>query len=297
MSGIDIVLRLTVAIVPPLLLLVITYLIDWKEREPLSLLFFLTLLGIGSFFVAFLWEMGAFAIINHFFKKCIFVRMIKAFLVIGLGEELVKFLCLRIGSWRHSAFDYRFDGIVYAVYVSLGFAMTENVFYVMNRGYHTALYRSISSIPLHASCGVIMGIFYGYAKGCFYAGNTKGKKKNMNTAIILSTIVHGFYDFSMVAESLIMGIIWMVFTLILFFIVLNRLMKYCALDHKIAVCDSVQGTNFGEVVQDVYDASESPTTQLMFKKQRYDSYGQTSELNGYMSDKDLTRIKRNLEED
>ncbi len=296
MSGIDIALKMTVAIVPPLLLLVITYLIDWKEREPLSLLCKLCLLGVGSYFIAYLWEMVAHQLFRFLLLDGIVARVIKAFLVIGVGEELFKFIGLQIGSWRSKDFDYRFDGIVYAVYVSLGFGMTENVFYVLHNGYHTALYRSISSVPLHASCGVIMGIFYGYAKGCAYFGNRKGRDKNVRMAMVIPMVVHGFYDFSMLTKSLVMGIIWIVFTIVLFCVVLSRLMKYSALDHKIAVTPDGQTTEHGDIAEDNIDLSMSPSTRLMVEKQRYESYGQTAELTAQMREKYIKDSTRKMED-
>lgn len=291
MSGIDVALKLTVAIVPPVLLLVITYLIDWKEKEPLSLLLKLCILGVGSYFVAFMWETAAHRVFHFLLDDVFWVRIVKAFLVIGVGEELFKFIGLQIGSWRSKDFDHRFDGIVYAVYVSLGFGMTENIFYVLKNGYHTALYRSISSIPLHASCGVIMGIFYGYAKGCAYFENRKGTDKNVRMAMIIPMIIHGFYDFSMLTKSLVMGIIWIVFTIVLFCIVVSRLMKYSALDHKIAITEEASMAEIEE-----QDIMLNPFTKQMIEKQRYESYGQTKELTIQMRDDCIKECTRKMEE-
>lgn len=274
----DIVLRLIVAIVPPLLLLIFTYVVDWKEREPIALLASLCLLGVVAFVAAYLWESLFYIILQYFRARDIVVRIIKAFLVVALGEEFFKFIFLKAGSWRNQSFNYRFDGIVYAVYVSLGFAVMENIIYVMNYGVRTALYRSVTSIPLHACCGVIMGIFYGYARGCLNAGNCKGKAKNFRLALLVPAIVHGFYDFSMQDNSRIMGCVWLAFTLLLFLIVVKQMMTYSVWDHPIKeLSDYV--TVYGEVEMRVRpDIDMSPSTKLMKERQRYDSYGQTQEI-------------------
>ena len=44
-------------------------------------------------------------------------------------------------AWRDPNFNYRFDGIVYAVFVSLGFAAFENISYVVGYGLTTAVAR------------------------------------------------------------------------------------------------------------------------------------------------------------
>ena len=56
-----------------------------------------------------------------------------AFLVVAVVEEGTKFWMLKRRTWNHPAFNYRFDGIVYAVFVSLGFAAYENTTYVLWR--------------------------------------------------------------------------------------------------------------------------------------------------------------------
>ena len=76
---------------------------------------------------------------------------------VGLIEEGSKFFFLYRFTWKDKAFNYRFDGIVYAVFVSLGFAALENVFYVFNYGTGVALQRALLTIPGHMSFAVYMG--------------------------------------------------------------------------------------------------------------------------------------------
>ena len=58
-----------------------------------------------------------------------------AFIVAGLTEEGMKYLAFLLFFWKSSNFNERFDGIVYAVYISLGFAGIENILYVFSGGY------------------------------------------------------------------------------------------------------------------------------------------------------------------
>ena len=66
---------------------------------------------------------------------------------------------------KKKEFDEPMDGIVYATCISLGFATAENLLYVYHEfgdeSLSTALIRSLTAIPLHASCGIIMGFYFG----------------------------------------------------------------------------------------------------------------------------------------
>ena len=84
----------------------------------------------------------------------------------GLTEEVLKFLVLYFYIMPKSAFNEPMDAIVYGVVVSLGFATFENISYVYLGGLETnsfslAIMRAISAIPMHATCGIIMGYFFG----------------------------------------------------------------------------------------------------------------------------------------
>ena len=87
-----------------------------------------------------------------------------AFLVVAVVEEGCKFFFLYRRTWHDPNFNFRFDAIVYAVFVSLGFAAFENVKYVFSYGLSVALPRAILAVPGHMGFAVFMGIFYGRAK-------------------------------------------------------------------------------------------------------------------------------------
>ena len=48
-------------------------------------------------------------------------------------------------------FNEQFDGIVYAGMVSMGFAATENIRYVLEGGYQTAVLKTFTAAPAHAT--------------------------------------------------------------------------------------------------------------------------------------------------
>ncbi len=62
---------------------------------------------------------------NH---TSIIQQFIKAFFVVALTEEFSKYIIVRYYAQKNTAFNEPFDGIMYAVMVSMGFAATENIF-------------------------------------------------------------------------------------------------------------------------------------------------------------------------
>ena len=78
------------------------------------------------------------------------------FILVGLVEEGSKWIILKSFTWKNKEFNYIYDAIVYAVFVSLGFAALENIIYVLNGGITTAITRTIFSIPGHTFFGVFM---------------------------------------------------------------------------------------------------------------------------------------------
>ena len=92
--------------------------------------------------------------------------------------------------WKNVEFNEKFDGIVYATFVSLGFAAVENILYVIDNGVSTGIMRAITAVPAHAIFGICMGYFFGMAK--FYP---KKRKTYLYLAFLLPFFLHGFYDF------------------------------------------------------------------------------------------------------
>lgn len=79
-------------------------------------------------------------------------------------EEFFKWLILILLIYHHVEFDDPYDGVLYGVAVSLGFATIENIMYIMSYGVHTAFLRAILPVSSHALLGVLMGYYLGKAK-------------------------------------------------------------------------------------------------------------------------------------
>ena len=111
----------------------------------------------------------------------------------GFTEETLKFLVLYFYIRPKSAFNEPMDAIVYGVIVSLGFATFENISYVYSGNlevdsFSLAIMRAVSAIPMHATCGIIMGYFFG-----LYAFTHS--KQFLIKSIIFPIGIHATYNF------------------------------------------------------------------------------------------------------
>ncbi len=114
-----------------------------------------------------------------------------AFLAASFAEELSKFIVLYLMVWKLKDFNQHFDGIVYAVFVSLGFALIENVLYIIEGGLGVAGVRAVLAVPGHGFFGVIMGYYLSLAR----FGLGQSRKKYLAKALCYPILFHGFYNF------------------------------------------------------------------------------------------------------
>jgi RsiW-degrading membrane proteinase PrsW (M82 family) len=146
-----------------------------------------------------------------------------AFMVAALCEEAFKFAALYLLIWKNKAFNEKFDGIVYATFISLGFAAVENVLYIMDSGVTTGFTRAFTAVPAHALFGVSMGFFFGLAK--FYP---KKRTSYLYFSFLLPFILHGVYDFILMVEInllLLLFVPFIIFMWITGFKKMNKLNK------------------------------------------------------------------------
>lgn len=204
------------AALPGFLIMFYVYKMDKIEKEPRKLLWKLFFLGALAIIPAILFEMlGDYLLFGDAFANSLeygtWSVVIEYFLVVGLFEELFKFIGLKLGSWKNKAFNYSFDGIVYAVVTGMGFAVFENIMYVVQNGIENAIVRALISVPGHGAFAVCMGVFYSEAKKCEKHGDKKGKKANLVRALIYPLLMHGFFDTCLSLESNIALIIFFVY--------------------------------------------------------------------------------------
>lgn len=204
------------AVLPALFLLVMIYKADKKEKEPLSLIVLLVLLGIVAALAAIGVEKIGIMILNllPIHSKNAY-NFLLYFIIIAPAEECLKQLMLQKGSWKHSAFNCLFDGIVYGVSVSLGFALFENLLYTFRYGIFTAISRSLTAIPAHASYGVFMGLWYGLSKQAYNQNQKRSYAVYHQLTWLMPILIHGLYDFCLVQTGGF-SMCFLVFILLLF---------------------------------------------------------------------------------
>ena len=189
------VIYVLAAVLPAVLLMRYVYKQDRIEREPPYLLGNLAWRGVLAALVSIVLEGVGQSVLNAMVApdnpKYV---VLLAFLVVAVVEEGTKFFFLYRRTWRDPNFNYRYDAVVYAVFVSLGFAAFENVKYVFNYGLSVALMRAILAIPGHMSFAVFMGVFYGRAKLRDDCGDRAGCRRNLILGYLAAVLLHGTYD-------------------------------------------------------------------------------------------------------
>lgn len=184
------------AVIPAVILMIKTYRSDRLEREPGQLLWSLTKAGIFSCLIALVCERVSSFILGLFARQdTVLYNVILYFVIVALSEEGAKYFMLRRRTWSSPSFNCQYDGVVYAVFVSLGFALWENISYVMSYGFTTALIRALTAIPGHACFGVFMGVFYGIAKKHDNKGDRMSSKTFSALSVAVPALLHGAYDF------------------------------------------------------------------------------------------------------
>ena len=201
------------AVIPGIVLFSIVYGFDRNEKEPMGLLIKLFLLGVVSVIPATIVEVFLKGVyLNAFSFSRIAYLIALCYFAVALSEEGGKYLFLKLATWKSPEFNYTYDGVVYAVTVSLGFAVIENIMYVLTTGsVGVALMRAVLAVPGHAMFGVYMGTYYGIAKLSESYIDTAGRDKNLFRAYVIAVFIHGSYDFCLMTGYLVVIIPFLAF--------------------------------------------------------------------------------------
>ncbi len=245
--GINEIGLITAALLPAVVLCVYVFKKDRVEKEPIGLLLLLLALGVLSCFPAAEAEKVVGGVISGFFARFAKVdnhiiylpsgifyiyNFFKYFIGVALIEEGIKWIILKITTMRHKEFNCLFDGMIYAIFVSLGFAAFENVLYVTQYGWMNALTRGVLSVPGHMFFAVMMGWHYSIWNIVKQAHDEEARlksqgvideykesfnyKKSARLSIIIPVLAHGFYDFCCTIDSVVATVIFSVFIVFMY---------------------------------------------------------------------------------
>ena len=149
--------------------------------------------------------------------------LLKVFIEIAFIEEICKWFIIYFLGYKNLEFDETYDIIIYAIFVSLGFATIENIIYILKENtIQIAVERAIFSVPAHTSYAIFMSYYLCKAKINRLKGNNK-EIKDITCSIIIPTIAHGIFDFCLFANNEFYLIIFFSFTIVLFIMAFQRL--------------------------------------------------------------------------
>ena len=213
------------ALLPAAALCFYVYSKDRVEKEPIKLLFILLGLGALTAVPVLITSPVVNGIIDGIFKSLgedvngeivLGPVMYDVYLlvsnVVGVAclEEGFKWLVLFFVTRNSKHFNSLFDGVIYSVFVSLGFAALENVLYAFNYGFSVAIMRAFTAVPGHMFFGVMMGTFYSMwnvkneagkleaefsKRGIISVSSPINGKKELILSYVIPVLGHGFYDF------------------------------------------------------------------------------------------------------
>jgi RsiW-degrading membrane proteinase PrsW (M82 family) len=219
-------LLILAAVVPAIVLMAKVYRQARLDRQsPLLLRRMVTGGILAALFATLLERLGELFLVRYVPQSSIWYSILLNFVIVGLAEEGCKYAVMKYRSWNSMEFSSLYDGVVYAVFASLGFALWENIRYVLRYGLSTAFIRAITAIPGHACFGVIMGIFYGLAKK-----EDRFRSQNRSVfyqilAVAVPALVHGAYDW---IASLYSGSLVFILFLVILFVIAWLLVDYAA---------------------------------------------------------------------
>ncbi|MFC1599552.1 PrsW family intramembrane metalloprotease [Patescibacteria group bacterium] len=169
-----------------------------KNKEKRSFLFKIFMWGVFVTVIAGGIEVLLDTFLLDIFYLPIIQLIVSAFIFTALTEEALKYWVVKRKAYPHPAFNEYYDGIIYAVVASLGFAALENVFYVLEGGYYVAVIRSLLAVPAHALFGAFMGYYIGLAR---FEKNKEKEKKLLFKGLLLAVFFHGLYDVLLMSET------------------------------------------------------------------------------------------------
>ena len=277
--------ELAIAILPAALLLLLVYKKDKNGKEPKDLLWKLIFAGGIIIIPIFIYEFAG-QYITLFINALItgsdtFGFWGNAFVnfgIVAFAEEGCKMIALAILTWKNDNFNFKYDGIVYAVFVGMGFAIFENLKYVLKiGGVGTGFARALTAIPGHCSFAIIMGTFYGLAK---YFQSVKNKKMQvlcMLYAIVIPMIGHGLYDFVLTlasdTQSIILTLVGIFYMIVLDIFVLVLLLYQSKHDQFIV----------GSYKKKVQNPMQQPRFNPQVNSPAYNGYINSNDYNTYIN--------------
>jgi RsiW-degrading membrane proteinase PrsW (M82 family) len=128
-------------------------------------------------------------------------------------------------SYKSINFDEKYDMLVYATCVALGFAGFENVIYGLTSTYEIAILRAFTAVPFHVCLGIIMGSNLLLAKISRLNKDKKREIKYIIFSILIPVLVHGSYDYILMRGNIYFIFVLFILLIILFVYIIKKINK------------------------------------------------------------------------
>ena len=166
-----------ISVLPALALGWYLYVKDRGEKEPAGLLALFFLAGAASFAPLQYLERLAAGVVDAAFERAVTVsdaglvafgsggaraahHLLCAFAAVALLEEGVRWGLLVLVARKSRGFGCLFDGVAYAVFLSLGCAAAECLRFTLANGWDRLFVRAVTAVPAHLLFGILMGAIY-----------------------------------------------------------------------------------------------------------------------------------------
>lgn len=226
------IITILLIIINILLIMIYIYERDKIEKEPIILIVLMIIMGVISVYLS----REAWNIITEkipeikeeVVNKNWYARILICYGQIAFIEESIKYIILNLMIYRNKNYNYMYDGIIYSTSISLGFALMEGIEYGIGNGIILSLIRSILTIPMHASYGIIMGYYI-----------SKGKKEKESRsmyyrymALIAPIVIHGTSDYMLSILTNKYQIIYIIYSVMIYIFALKKVNELARFDKE-----------------------------------------------------------------
>lgn len=216
--------------IPSFIIAYIIYKTDKVEKEPIGEL--LRAFGMGVFSVIITLGISfGLGIQDYNTNEMSFENLLLyVFLGVALVEEFSKWVSTRLFFNGSNSYNYLYDGIVYSIYVSLGFATIENFLYLVNADISLVIIRSFITVPAHVFFAVFMGYYLSK-----YKESVLKKQKNYKYllySILIPVTLHGIFDTLLLSSNFILLIIFLIYVLFLYVFSIKKMILAIKEEHS-----------------------------------------------------------------
>ena len=235
------------SIAPALLIMFLLYKHD-LDKEPIQMLVKAFFGGVLSIFIALAIALPL-GLFESAFPSGFMQSFYSAFFGAAIPEEFAKWLIFYWLIKKAPHFDQYYDGILYAIFISMGFALVENILYVMSGGLSVAISRAIFSVPGHMLFAIPMGYYLSISK--FEEGKQASNHRILS--LVLPMLLHGTFDFilmyadakSQVNPSIagLLMIVFVAFDIYMWRLGLKKIKRHISKDNSFVFKDSTTNEN------------------------------------------------------